>query len=261
MKKFIFFIFFIGLQIEAVAQDSSIVFTIDYQKSKHEWAVTHLLHQRSSVTCSGETIFFSGEINHFSVSRLFRLVNMKYSVEHNEIARILSEMGVSYHTDMPSNLRCDNNYIQYNKLHIFKKLKKKEQEPVTCQPKKIVISSSGGELKAALNLYYFVQKNLLSVEIPNDGICMSACTHIRNFSESFSAGPDSLFMFHGPQVMGLTIRKRLVKICQTYEEFIEDQTLLVFWQLDNFFPEQVKEGVDRFEDFFLPYHVLETWNY
>ena len=118
MKKFIFFIFIIGLQIESIAQDSSIVFTIDYQKSKHEWAVTHLLHQESSVTCSGETIFFSGKINHSSVSRLFRLVNMKYSVEHNEIAGILSEMGVSYHTDMPSNPRCDNNYIQNEKFYI-----------------------------------------------------------------------------------------------------------------------------------------------
>ena len=61
--------------------------------------------------------------------------------------------------------------------------------------------------------------------------------------------------------MGLTIKRRLFKVCQTYKEFIEDQTLGAFWQLGNLFPEQVKEGVDQFEDFFVPYHVLETWNY
>ena len=185
---------------------------------------------------------------------------MKYSVAYSEIARILSEIGVNYHTDMPLILKCDNNNII--KIYDFDFiLKKKEQDPVTCQPKKLVISSEGGELKAALKLYYFVRKNLLSVEIPDYGICMSACTHIRNFSESFSAGPNSLFMFHRPHVMGLTIKQRLFKKCQTYGEFIKDQTLEAFWQLENLFPDQVKEGINQFEDFFVPYHILETWNY
>lgn len=264
MKKFIFLIFIIGFQIKAIAQDSSTVFTIDYQKSKSEWTQMYLLRQISSVTCKGETIFFRGKINHSSIRKLFKLVNMKYPVAHSEIASILSEVGVNYHTDMPAIPKYDDdeifetNYYYY----ILKNLKEKKQDPpVTCQPKKLVISSPGGELQAALRLYYFVRKNLLSVEIPDYGICMSACTRIRHFSESFSAGPNSLFMFHRPHVMGLTIKYRIFKVCRTYKQFIENQTLEAFWQLEDLFPEQVKEGIRRFEDFFVPYHVLKTWNY
>ena len=262
MKKFIFLFFIISFQIEAVAQDSSIVFTTDYQRSIRERVERYLIRGTSSVTCDGETIFFKCKINHSSVSKLFKLVNMKYPVAHSEIADILSEIGVIYHTDMPSIPKCDNGNIKNHYSYIIKDFKEKKQDPVvTCQPKKLVISSEGGELRAALRLYYFVRKNLLSVEIPDSGIYMSACTHIRDFSESFSAGPNSLFMFHRPHVMGLTITHRIFKVCRTYEEFIKTQTLEAFWQLENFFPEQVKEGINQFEDFFVPYHVLETWNY
>ena len=261
MKKFIFLVLLSFSMVEAVAQDSSIIFTTDYQRSKREQVKEYLLNQTPSVTCSGETIFFRGEINHSSVSKLFKLINMKYSVAYSEIARILSEIGVNYHTDISLIPKCDdnNNIIEQPVFYfILKKSKKKEQDPVTCQPKKLVISSIGGELKAALKLYYFVRKNLLSVEIPDYGICMSACTHIRNFSESFSAGPNSLFMFHRPQVMGLTIKQKLIFKCQTYEKFIEDQELEAFWQLDNLFLDQVKEGINQWGDFFVPYHILET---
>lgn len=265
MKKIIFLLVLSFSMIEAVAQDSSIVFTADYQRSKHNQVAKYLTHQMSVVTCSGETIFFRGEINDLSVRKLFELINMKYSVAHSEISKMLSEIGVSYHTDMPLISKCNNEdtaIIKKNNYNFFyKKSKKKEKDPVTCQPKKLVVSSEGGELTAALKLYYFVRENSLSVEIPGYGICMSACTHIRNFAESFSVGPNSLFMFHRPHTMGLTIKLRLLEICQTYEQFIEDQALEVFWQLENFFPDQVKEGINQFEDFFVPYHVLETWNY
>ena len=263
MKKFIFLFFIISFQIEAVAQDSSIVFTTDYQISIRKRVDRYPIRETPSVTCDGETIFFKGKINHSSVSKLFKLVNMKYPVAYSEIAGILSEMGVSYHTNMPVIPKCDNSNISKNYYsYIIKELKEKKQNPlVTCQPKKLVISSEGGELRAALRLYYFVRKNLLSVEIPDYGVCMSACTHIRDFSEAFSAGPNSVFMFHRPHVMGLTITRRIFKVCRTYEEFINTQTLEAFWQLEDFFPEQVIEGINRFEDFFVPYHVLETWNY
>lgn len=267
MKKFIFLIFIIGFQIKAIAivtADSSTVFTIDYQESKSEWTQMYLLRQIPSVTCKGETIFFRGKINHSSVRKLFKLVNMEYPVARSEIAGILSEIGVNYQTDMPAIPKCDSDDIFEKNyyFYILKDLKEKKQDPpVTCQPKKLVISSPGGELQAALRLYYFVRKNLLSVEIPDYGICMSACTRIRHFSESFSAGPNSLFMFHRPHVMGLTITHRIFKVCRTYKQFIENQTLEAFWQLEDLFPEQVIEGINLFEDFFVPYHVLETWSY
>ena len=60
MKKFILFLSSFSM-IEAVAQDSSIVFTTDYQRSMCEWT-EELLRQIPSVRCSGETIFFRGEI-------------------------------------------------------------------------------------------------------------------------------------------------------------------------------------------------------
>ncbi len=266
MKRFIFLFFIIIFQIKAVAQDSSAVFTIDYQKSKSEWTQKYLLLQIPSVRCEGETIFFTGAIDHSSVRRLFKLVNMKYPVARSEIVNILSEVGVNYHTDMPANPKCDDDDI-FEKNHYFyilKDLKKKKQDPAlapTCQPKKLVISSPGGELRAALQLYYFIRKHSLSVEIPDYGICMSACTRIRHFSESFSAGPNSLFMFHRPHVMGHTITHRIFRVCLTYKQFIENQILEAFWQLEDLFPEQVIEGINQFEDFYVPYHVLETWNY
>lgn len=259
MKTLIFFI--VCFQIEAVAQDLSVVFTAGYQESQHNWIASHLLSQRKSVTCEGETIFFTGGINHSSVRKLFRLVDMKYPVEQSEIADMLYEIGV----DISVIPRCysRNNYIikEYltNHLEIFKT---REQDPVRCQPKKMVISSQGGTAHAALRLYYFIRKNSLSVEIPNGGICMSACTHIRNFSESFSAGPDSLFMFHGIHLMGRTLKRELITVCSNSEEdLIKNQIKEAFWQMDTFFSEQVREGVNQFGNFFVRYDMLETWGY
>ena len=256
------FFFLLSFSMIEVAAQDSIVFTADYQEQQKEYAKKSFLKQKSSVRCSGETVFFTGAIDHSSVRKLFELVNMSYPASHSEIAEMLSEIGVSYHTDMPLNLRiCDNTASFEDRHYKYHRIVLKEkQAPVQCQPKKLVISSTGGGLTAALRLYYFVWKNSLSVEIPNNGICMSACTHIQNFSESFSAGPDSLFMFHRPHFIGHTIKFRFTRICQTYEQFITDQNLEAFLQLGSLLPNQVKENINQFEDFFVPYHVLKTWN-
>ena len=55
---------------------------------------------------------------------------MEYSVAYSEIARILSEIGVNYHTDISLVPKCDNNNIIIKNLgfKIFlKNLKKRNK--------------------------------------------------------------------------------------------------------------------------------------
>lgn len=117
--------------------------------------------------------------------------------------------------------------------------------------KKIVISSPGGILTWAYVLASVIYEHKLEVEISENGICLSACTDLALFTDTFKAHPKSVFMFHDP-------------LKENGKEKQEDKSLpavKLSYDLSNLFDPLIRTGIDRYNSFYMLGEDLEKIDY
>ncbi len=226
-----------------------------YQASKKLYTVNYLSSRRTAIYCKDNVITFEGKISEENLKQLMSVIN--FEVESWDILaqKALRKAGQAVTSPLFANQPVNLNILNP------KSIKTKEVVGDCLSPKKLVISSEGGELTAAIKLYSIVSKLNLEVKIKESGICMSACTHLPLFAKKFNVGKDSLFMFHHPNIPGVGEIKRLNYFKDNPETTASNNRVRAFWGFDLRASNSIKDNIERFGDFFVEAKYLSLLKY